>query len=64
VRQAVVTRAACCSDSDGWFGVQRRQGRNPAPSAAAALVWNATFSGRAARAVQDGRQYTPVVRTE
>ena len=29
-----------------------------------AVAWNATFSGRAGRAAQDGRQYTPVVRTE
>ena len=28
------------------------------------LAWKATFSGRAGRAAQLGRQYTPVVRTE
>jgi hypothetical protein len=30
----------------------------------AALAWKATFSGRGLRAPQDGRQNTPVLRTE
>jgi hypothetical protein len=40
------------------------QGRKPAAAASAHVTWNRTFSGRAGREGQDGRQYTPVVLTE
>jgi hypothetical protein len=56
--------AACRSTSDGWSGVQRLHGRKPAAAASAQVAWNRTFSGRAGREAQDGRQYTPVVLTE
>jgi hypothetical protein len=55
-RQALVTIAACCSATDGWSGLHRLQGRNPARSASARVEWNRTFSGRATRAEHDGRQ--------
>jgi hypothetical protein len=63
-RHSSATFPACRSDREGWSGLQRLQGRKPACSASAAVRWNATFSGRAARAAHDGRQYTPVVLTE
>ncbi len=44
-------------------GRQRRQGRKPAASAAAAQAKNAQFSGRGVRAGHTGRQYTPVLVT-
>lgn len=44
-------------------GRQRRQGRNPACSAAAALAKKMQLSRRGVRAGQTGRQKTPVVRT-
>lgn len=40
----------------------RQQDR--ACSASAQVAWKHTFSGRAGRAAQEGRQYTPVVLTE
>jgi hypothetical protein len=39
-------------------------GLNPARIASAPDRWNWTFSGRAIREGQEGRQYTPVVLTE
>jgi len=45
-----------CSTSDGWSGLQRLQGRNPAISASFRLAWKRTFSGRGSRAAHDGRQ--------
>ncbi len=55
-RHASVTAAACCSASEGWSGLQRLQGRNPARSASSRVVWNRTFSGLARREAQEGRQ--------
>jgi hypothetical protein len=63
-RHSSATCTACCSARAGWSGLQRLQGRKPARSASAVVAWKSTFSGRAARAPQEGRQYTPVVRTE
>ncbi len=63
-RHSAAMRSACRSASGASSGRQRLQGRKPARSASAAVSWKATFSGRAGRAAQDGRQYTPVVRTE
>lgn len=63
-RQAAVTLAVCSTSSEGWSGLHRLQGRNPDRSASSRVGWNPTCSGRARRAAQDGRQYTPVVRTE
>jgi hypothetical protein len=54
----------CCSAVEGWSGLQRLHGRKPARSASSRVEWNCTFSGRASRAAQEGRQYTPVVLTE
>ena len=56
--------AARASAADAWCGRQRLQARKPAASAAAQSAWKATFSGRARRDGQEGRQYTPVVLTE
>ncbi|MOA45177.1 hypothetical protein D3C78_1675490 [compost metagenome] len=64
MRQAAAILAACCAASAGCSGWQRWQGRKPACSASAPLAWKRTFSGRARRDGQDGRQYTPVERTE
>jgi hypothetical protein len=64
VRQARVTISACRSRGASSRGRQRRQARKPSRSAAAASAWKRTFSGRARREPQEGRQYTPVVRTE
>src|SRR5947207_2211155 len=44
-------------------GRQRKHGRNPARSAAAAVGKNTTFRDRAGRTGHVGRQYTPVVLT-
>jgi hypothetical protein len=44
-------------------GRQRKQGRNPARSAAAAVGKKTTFRDRAGRTGHVGRQYTPVVTT-
>ena len=40
----------------GWSGLQRLQARKPAATASPSVRWNATFSRRAGRAAQDGRQ--------
>ena len=61
---AAATAAALRCASGAWSGLQRLQGRKPAASASAVVAWKATFSGRAGRAAQEGRHYTPVVRTE
>ncbi|MNN61961.1 hypothetical protein D3C81_1772240 [compost metagenome] len=58
------TMAAWRWASGGKFGLQRRQGRKPAASACSQLAWKATLRRKAGRAAQEGRQYTPVVRTE
>ncbi len=63
-RQAVATAAARRSAAGASSGRHRRQGRKPACSASTVVAWKATFSRRGRRAAHDGRQYTPVVRTE
>ncbi len=70
VSAASIRRQAACatisarrSARAGASGRQRLHGRKPAASASAPVAWKLTFSGRAARAPQLGRQYTPVVRT-
>ena len=45
-------------------GRHRLHGRNPACSASAQVGWKRTFSRSGRRAGHEGRQYTPVVRTE
>jgi hypothetical protein len=57
------TSAACSCVSGAESGLQRLQGRNPAPSAPWQLKKKATFSGRGVREPQEERQYTPVVFT-
>src|SRR3954454_9989889 len=62
-RQAAATLAAWRSTGPAPSGRQRRQGRNPAASAAAGVGWKLTLARRARRTGQEGRQYTPVVAT-
>jgi hypothetical protein len=64
MRQAFAIFALFFSVRDRPEGLQRLHGLNPAFSASSVVLWNRTFSGRASRAPQDGRQYTPVVLTE
>ena len=60
---AGVTLALAWRDAQGGSDVEAL-GPTEAPARAAALVsWKDTFSRRAGRAGQLGRQYTPVVRT-
>jgi hypothetical protein len=56
VRHACATAAASGACTGERFGVQRRHARNPARSAASQLSKKRTFSRRALRDVQDGRQ--------
>ncbi len=63
-RHSPATSAACGLAGSGRSGWQRLHGLKPARSASAAVAWNATFSGRARREGHEGRQYTPVLRTE
>jgi hypothetical protein len=63
-RQALATPFACCATSPGAFGRQRLHARKPASCASSQLAWKRTFLRSAGRDAQDGRQYTPVVRTE
>jgi hypothetical protein len=56
--------AVLASVRERLAGVHRLHARKPAFSAASVVVKNCTFSGRARRAPQDGRQYTPVLLTE